>query len=215
MVQTKQFTKDVEEVIKDTLMKPDFIKSLAEQIAKIVREEFVNKVNSLEKKLKETQVEMLHQNEGKIKILETKISSLEEKLDNCEQKEKENNIRIHGIPERDRENLVLEIIKTINANMNIQITDADIVTCYRIGKKIDDKPRVVLVRFNSFNIKLNIMKNKKNLKGKPINVSEDLIKIRYNKLKQCRNDHGPYFVWTRNGEIFYKDGPDGTVKKLQ
>lgn len=49
--------------------------------------------------------------------------------------------------------------------MKLKCSVADIKTAYRLGKVSNDKPRPILVKFQNFNFRSEVWKNKKLLKG--------------------------------------------------
>ena len=84
---------------------------------------------------------------------EDKIMSLEEKIDNLEKCSRRNNLRIHGIPEKDQENLLSDIPSLLNAKLHLSPSlDAnEICRVHRIGRP-DKKPRPIIVKLISYQI---------------------------------------------------------------
>ncbi|CAH0560539.1 unnamed protein product [Brassicogethes aeneus] len=95
-------------------------------------DEFINKLlknfnDKVDKKLEEMN--------QKIKNSEIQINMLEQKIDQLQQAEKLKNICIYGIPEENKENLNLKIIENMKI-AKIQTNNDDILSSYRIGKKM-------------------------------------------------------------------------------
>ncbi|CAC5386724.1 unnamed protein product [Mytilus coruscus] len=97
--------------------------------------------------------------------------------------------------------------------MNVNIEKNDIVSCHRIGKEpTAGKPRSIIVRFFSRDLKYKIMSNKKVLKGKldykDIFINEDLTMLRLKMLNMVKKHDNVKSVFTRDGKIncFLRNG---------
>nr|CAI5835721.1 unnamed protein product [Callosobruchus analis] len=76
--------------------------------------------------------------------------------------------------ESEQQDLVEEVTEVCDKHLGIKLGDRDILTYYRIGKKTNNKPRGLLVRFHSINTKQLICDKKKLLKGTGLVIKEGL-----------------------------------------
>lgn len=98
--------------------------------------------------------------------------------------------------------------------MGVAVDESEIEDCFRIGKFIQGKTRPILVKFARLDIKRNIYKIKKMLKGSGIVIREDLtanrVKIIKLLLEKMNGTDG--MVWTIDGNIFAKVGEN--IRKI-
>jgi len=93
------------------------------------------------------------------------IRKLEEKVEDLEQYQRRNNIRISGVPEEaseDTDGLVLKIAEAIGCDLESWQIDRS----HRVGRKDGQVPRPILVKFTSYKQKNSIVRSRKNLKNK-------------------------------------------------
>ena len=99
--------------------------------------------------------------------------------------------------------------------MNIEILPNVLDRSHRIGiPKTKKKERPIIVKFVRFNLRHNIFKNKKLLKGKGISITESLTKDRMAKLNEARETYSFRNVSTSDGKIFFKDENNPSSKPL-
>ena len=117
-------------------------------------------------------------------------------------------LRVTGVPFTQGEN-TNQIMIQIACSLGVQITDADISTSHRTGRRGGPGPRPILCKFIRRDLKNHILENKKlarNIRtdpdGNPVRifVDEDLTKIRANVCKKLRQDKVPHY--TRDGKIY-------------
>ena len=91
--------------------------------------------------------------------------------------------------------------------MGVAVDEFEIGDCFRIGKFIQGKPRPILLKFARLDIKRNIYKIKKILKGSGIVIREDLTtkRVKAIKLLMEKMNGTDGMVWTIDGNIFCKD----------
>jgi hypothetical protein len=153
--------------------------------------------------------------QGENRRLNDVIVKLEDKLDDNEQRNRNQCLLFHGIPESSGENtddLVVEIIKTKLEMRNFSIED--IQRSHRLGQKKNDnqretrsrvsRPRPIIVRFVSYRSRKNIYKVKTKLKGEGVSLSENLTRKRYLLYIDCIDKLGKGKVWTADGRITTK-----------
>ena len=92
----------------------------------------------------------------------------------------------------------------------------DIAVSHRVGKAAEGKPRPVLVKFATRNIRERVFRAKKNIKTeqekneslKHIYINEDLTQLRANlarRARSYRNDGHIQDTWTIYGKVMVKD----------
>ena len=92
---------------------------------------------------------------------QSKISNLDDKIEQLEMYSRRNGVRIHGIPENKDENtdeLVLKIAEDIGAD----IPKLALGRSHRVGKRFTDRkaPRPIIVKYISHNYKTELLKHK-------------------------------------------------------
>ncbi len=118
----------------------------------------------------------------KLKKSEFAIAKTIVKLDNLEQTNRRNNLRIEGIPEMKGENTDQIVCRLASEFLGVEIGERDIDCSHRVGKPNAEKPRTIIVRFTTYNVRKQIFKNRiklKHIKDRQIYVNEDLTKSRF------------------------------------
>ena len=125
---------------------------------------------------------------------------------------------IYGIAESDDEDTGEVAPGVINNDIGLSDVDEyEIQRSHRVGPKMADKrslrsgtsetknrTRPIIVRFTNFKTRQAVFKNKKELKGKRVSISENLTKYRYDLLKKSQAKYGINKVWTSEGRILTK-----------
>lgn len=110
------------------------------------------------------------------KALKTKITALEQKLHIIEKDKRRNNLVFYGIDEIGKtENELVDYINEIIIESGTHMSSEEISNIYRIGRKINNKNRPVVVTISTIWKKHTILKNKSNLPA-GIYVNEDFPK---------------------------------------
>ena len=116
-------------------------------------------------------------------------------MDRHEQYSRKNSVRIRGVTEQNGEDIEMVTIETLKKELGVCIEKPEIDIVHRLGRRQDNKPRSILVKFLSHKTKEKVMRAKKNVK-----VSEDLApgikrifdevssKHRFFKYRQCMDD---------------------------
>lgn len=188
----------------------DSVKYLSEQ-----QDTFQKTINNFEQKMKKI--------ENDNNILKNKIQildSVKNDLNEVEQRARFNNVEIYGIPERKTENLT-QIVESISKFLEVEITNNDILFATRIIPRNNTvtKPKSVIVKFNSFMKKdelLNQARKNRGLSSKNIGIpgeerqiyiNEHLTRQNKNLLNKTRvvcKELGFRYVWTRNTKIYVR-----------
>ncbi len=160
--------------------------------------------------------------------MQTKIESLQSRVNQLEQAQLCNNVIIHGVketyaervdaactdenpPARSREDTVDTARKLFQDSCGLTVDASDIQAAYRIQSKADG-PRPLLVVFKSASIRASVMnarKPKETLKfhGNSIYINEHLTAANADLARRARQlvkDDDAFATWTRNGQIFIK-----------
>ncbi|KAK9710818.1 hypothetical protein QE152_g25803 [Popillia japonica] len=133
---------------------------LLQKIGNIIAEKIDQKINQL------------------IKTYEVKVSQLEDKLEKA----------IYGLPESVNEDTDASVIKFYKEKMNIEVSKEMIDCSHRLGKE-ENHTKPLLVKFVSKNIKQEIYKNKRKLKGSELVIKEDLTKKNIQLMKRVRDKY--------------------------
>lgn len=114
-------------------------------------------------------------------------------------------VRVAGIPESADENTSDKILEAVSA-VAIPLQREDIIVSHRVGKpdRNRTRPRQIIPRLKSVDLKFHLFKNSKKFKNNPTAINEDLTKYRDSLLflgrQLCRN-HNLKSMSSSNGEI--------------
>ena len=94
--------------------------------------------------------------------------------------------------------------------MGLNILKTALDRSHRIGNpKTKKKSRPIIVKFVRYYDRRDVFVNKKCLKGKGKSITESLTAFRMQKLKNARDEHGFFNVWTVDGKIMFKNSENG------
>lgn len=144
--------------------------------------------------------------EAKMTKIEKSVTENEKyiniRCDDSEQFSRRNDIRILGIKENLKEitnNIAIEVIK----KLEIDINPSDICRSHRMGRKLDTKPRQIIVKFVRHDVKAEIMRKRRLLKDLGISIVEDLTYGRLHTIKEIKMKAGKHIhkLWIVDGLI--------------
>lgn len=166
-------------------------------------------------KEKENIIIDLNKNMGALKSENIELQHQINDLENYQRKE---NLRIVGIPES-----VSEIPKKVVMNFfqkkEFNVEEADIHIAHRVGKKNGAKPRAIIVRLFDRNKRDRVIKERRKLKGSGITIMEDVSLLTMKTLMRVQRSDGVDNAWIWNGRIYarHKANPSVTfcVKPFQ
>lgn len=98
---------------------------------------------------------------------------LQHKLNDNENYQRRENIRISGIPEKSSESPVKVVSEFFRKN-GFDVDDKELHVVHRVGKRDSVKPRPFIVRFFNRNIRNKIIRDRRKLKGSGQTISEDV-----------------------------------------
>lgn len=189
----KDMSKDlIREIVNNTV----FMEAIANKVAETITQTMEKHIDLLNTKIQILQDEMSD--------IKGENDELKKKIEDLEQASKSNRVRFHGIPENNQENLKANIESIIKTTLEVK--NFVIEECYRTGKKLQNKPRAIIVQFGNLNQRNEVFLNKKKLKHTKIGITEDLIKSRFELLGLAREKLGKENVWSMGGRIFTKRG---------
>ena len=153
--------------------------------------------------------------EGRNIYLEKSVGSLEDRIQELEDKEKEKNIELSGLEKKKNENLN-DIVALVARKL--QVSSAEIESSARVGreKPESNKPQTVVVTLKSKSARDQWIKCRKtrlvngDIYGTgsdvPIYINENLTKNKRTLLWETKNQlKGTYkYIWVQNGQILIK-----------
>ncbi len=156
--------------------------------------------------------------EYKLSRIKTKqLHELKVKLDEVEQRFFERDVQLVGVPElpenqENNEDEILKIVKIAKEKMNISIKDSAIEKIHRLGKRKPNKPRDVVVRFRSFQLRNRFYQNRKKTVNhsdpqNSIYVNDHLTEYRRNVFyatRQLVKNNTVFAAWTQQGNVLIR-----------
>ena len=200
-INKNELEETVRRVVEDTLRNEDSLKVLAnlikETVANVIIAELQSTIESNTAVIKELQCS--------VKEKDKRIEDLEGKLDDLEQYQRRQCLRIFGVKEEESEDSD-KIVAEVSHKIGVEVQACDIDRSHRVGRRDGDRPRPIIVKFVSYRKRSEVYRNKRQLKGSGITVREDLTRQRHGLLREAITKFGLHNVWTQDGVIVVKDG---------
>lgn len=142
------------------------------------------KIDKSEDRIMNKMQDVIGQLNEQIKIVKAENNTLKEtvidqekRIEKLEERNRKNNIIIHGINEggENANELETKIKEVFEKSMELEVFNSDINYMHRIGSK-NDAPRPVLVACTTWRLKRDILINNWRLKNTPISIKEDFSK---------------------------------------
>ena len=163
--------------------------------------------------------QQLSEKDAELQRLRNIIRDQQIMLDDLEQHERCDSLRILGISENPEHDNTDEAVLKICNEMKVepQVEPRDIAVSHRVGKSAAGRPRQILVKFATRNVRERVFKARTELKNvnkkeetkeKHIYVNEDLTRFRAGLAKDARslkNNGNISDTWTIYGQILVKD----------
>ena len=147
---------------------------------------------------------------GKASYLSEKLGKMEESIDAQKQYSQRNCLLLHGIQEtkgEDTDNIVLEVL---NNDLDLNILKTALECSHGISNpKSKKKLQPIIVKFVRYYYRRGVFMNEKCLKRKSKSITESLTGFRVQELKNARDQHGFFNVWTVDGKIMFKNNDNG------
>lgn len=152
---------------------------------------------------------------AQLKEKETEAMEMAEKIDDLEQYTRRNSLVVTGVTPLEGEDTDETMIRIAKDHLGIDIMSSDIDRSHPLGKPNDNKPRPIIVKFATYNVRRKVYKNRvnlKNVRGKKIFINEHLTKPRNEiayKARKMVKEGKLMKTWTFDGKIFLlKHGKD-------
>ena len=158
------------------------------------------------------------------KRLNKTVSLLEAKVDDNEQRSRNECLLIHGVEESENENTDNIALDVFNSYLGLDTKLEHIQRSHRLGPKRTGRntrttktsPRPIIIRFMGYRERSSVFRVKKKLKGKSISISENLTQTRYQLLNAAKDKLGRLNVWSSDGRIISKvDGQFTTISSME
>lgn len=194
MVLTQSQIRDIKLIIQQTITElltdKTFIEGIAVKVAETLNlQEIEKRTVDCEKQI----TELMEVNK-----------TLQARMESFERYSKRNNLRIYGV--REKVNGNEDIVDTLRRETKLQFEEEKIECAYRIGKATKEGNRAIFIKFKEQKHKMEIVAERKLLKGTQIIITEDLTKLKHEVLKDAVAKLGKKNVWCMNGKILYRNG---------
>lgn len=128
----------------------------------------INKLSNFMEKM----CEGMESLKSRCNALEKQNASLNEELKFLKRFQRKNNCIIGNISETENENLIEKTV-SVCQEIGISISEQTINNCYRLGKQRRSYPRPVLLSFNSYLVKKELMNRRDKFKAKCYSIKHD------------------------------------------
>lgn len=140
-----------------------------------------------------------------LSLLQRQVELLASEHDQMEMRTGRKMLLLHGVPETKDEDAVQVALRITGDNLALsEATCESFSRVQRMGRP-SAKPRPLLVKYRSVELRDKAWFVKTRLKGSGITVSEFLTKRRHETFAAARDLHGITNCWTREGVIFVLD----------
>lgn len=159
-------------------------------------------------------------------LLKRRVETLETKLDLQEQRERQNNIVVVGVPKQPEQD-TKGTIRKVMESMRLQVREVDIEAAYRVGKR-EDGP--ILLKLKNGEIKQTIFERIRQIKGikvkecglqgndRNIYFNEDLThhnQLLFKKAREFRKISRCEAVYCRGGKIYLRKDKEGASIRIR
>lgn len=174
---------------------------IQDQVTKAVIEHLKQTIDSNTEALRAMQ-EAIHSRDQTIQELRRDV---DRKTDELEQYQRRQSLRVFGVAESDREDtdqLIVDLAKNIGVNIKVD----DIDRSHRVGPRVANRVRPIIVKFVSYRKRREVFLSKRKLKHSGKTIREDLTSTRLAVLKDAIKEFDVSNVWTQDGVIVVKRG---------
>lgn len=191
---TERQKSDLKQVINEYFNDKNFFETFAVKIADIVSQKMMAHIDKLDTKITALEKQLTN--------IQGDNEDLRLKVDYLEQHSKGKQLRIFGVPEASNENLNVKLIEIFENKLDVSGCQLD--HCFRLGpfKKDAKYARPILVTFFDAQQRSLIFRNKRNLKGSKMAITEELTRVRYDLMTACKEKFGKQNVWTSGGNVY-------------
>ncbi|KAM3963973.1 uncharacterized protein ACR2FA_002007 [Aphomia sociella] len=146
--------------------------------------------------------------------LQQQIMLIAQQQDQIEMHTRRKMLLLHGVSEDSSSNILSTVSTIITEKLKVSVPVDCITRCHRMGRITNEKPRPLLIKFRSMEVRDTIWYAKTRLKRTGITVSEFLTKSRHDSFMAARRHFGMSRCWTRNGSVVI-DGLDGARHRVK
>ena len=141
-----------------------------------------------------------------IKKQDDRLNNIDLKLNAEEQYSRRNCLRLFGYPEKHSENTDKIVMELANNALKVDLSLEDIEKSHRVGPKKEPgekggKPRGIIVKFKSYRKRMEVVKNRRKLKGTKYVIVEDLTAKNQKLLNEAREHSKVETAWSKDGHI--------------
>ena len=118
---------------------------------------------------------------------------------------RKNSVRIRGVSKQNEENIESVTIDTLKKEIGVKVEKHDIDIVHRVGRRQENRPRSILVKFLIHKTEKTVMRTKKNATN--VKISEDLapgIKHIFDEVSSNRGFLNFDSIWTIDGRIKFR-----------
>ena len=134
--------------------------------------------------------------------LQKQVELLTLEVDRMEMSRRRKILLFHGVRENKSEDVGALVTSIVTDDLDLtNFSSSCISSVYRLGRLHEDKPRPIVVKFSTPQVRHNIWVAKSKLKGSGITLSEFLTKTRHDVFMAARQRFGVGKCWTRDGSI--------------
>ncbi|VEN50405.1 unnamed protein product [Callosobruchus maculatus] len=208
-------TREIKEEIKSSigsavnaLLNEEFIQKIVDRVSESIAKTLNGQVKQLEQKINDLSLRMDKiQSEQQAVDKSILINEIERfknynnRREMAERQEKMANLILFKLPETADENLTMKVIQLFRSKLLPDFNENDLMSCIRIGKKIDQRSRGVIVKFRTVQMKERVYNQKRKLKGTGIVVKEDLTYEKLKLMQAAIEKTSLKGVWSYRGHI--------------
>ena len=194
-----------------------------ETVIKEFEEKLRDRTGKLDDKIDSLSMEN-HLLKERLREKEKAIQDLEEKVADCnkrsidalkqgnfnEQYSRKHNIRMINFEEKKEENLRSDFVKLVKKDLKVEITEDDVLAIHRIPGK-DNGVRPVIVKVKNTEVKIKIMREKKNL-TKDVKFHDDITQRNLGLMTRLKETKNFENVWFYNCSVYGKVSDGKRIK---
>ncbi len=144
-------------------------------------------------------------------------------VDSIEQKDYSSDVQIVGFEESKEEKDDLKnLLKMCNKKMSINLKPADIKTMHRLGKRVPDKHRDLIVSFNDQKVREAVYDSRKKVAGnkdpsKNIYINDRITNHRkglFYSARKLSKSKKMFAAWTQRGNVLIRKSEGGPVVQI-
>lgn len=136
---------------------------------------------------------------------EQEIKRLKIDLNRQAQYSRAYNVRIFGVEETVQEDVCMEVTSLIGGSLGVKIKKSDIAAAHRLPSTNKDRPKPIIVRFYEKEVKFQVLKVRKKLKGTGKSITEDMTIDNVKLVNRAENSGVFTSVWFSNGRVHATD----------